>query len=74
MVAYFNQLEPVSENLESTLEQEARKPSADRRDEVANLLNSDRFVASYNACVWWNGCYYCKDDSGSWYCIKCSFF
>lgn len=74
MVAHPNQLERVSDNLKNTLEQEARKASSDRRDEVANLLHSQRVVASYNACVWWNGCYYCKDDTDSWYCVKCCFF
>ena len=74
IVTHLNQLERVSEQLKDTLEQEARKASSDRRDEVANLLNSERMVASYSACVWWNGCYYCKDDSDSWYCVKCSFF
>ena len=74
MVAHLNQLERVSEKLQKTLEREARNPSADRRDEVATLLNSQRLVSYYNACVWWNGCYYCKDDTGSWYCVKCCFF
>lgn len=74
MVAHPNQLERVSEKLKNTLEQEARKTSSDRRDEVASLLHSERVVASYNACVWWNGCYYCKDDTDSWYCVKCCFF
>ncbi len=74
MVARPHQLERVSESLRNTLEQETRQASSDRRDEVASLLHSERVVASYNACVWWNGCYYCKDDSGSWYCVKCCFF
>ena len=74
MVAHLNQLERVSEKLQKTLERESRNPSTDRRDEVATLLNSERLVSYYNACVWWNGCYYCKDDMGSWYCVKCCFF
>lgn len=74
MDGHLNQLERVSEKLQKTLEREARNPSADRRDEVATLLNSQRLVSYYNACVWWNGCYYCKDDTDSWYCVKCSFF
>lgn len=74
MVAYLNELERVSESLRQTLEQEARKPLADRKDEVAALLNSDRFVSDYNACIWWDGCYYCQDESNYWYCVKCCFF
>ena len=74
MVAYLNELERVSEPLRHTLEQEARRPSADRKDEVAALLNSDRSVSDYKACVWWDGCYYCQDKSNYWYCVKCCFF
>jgi hypothetical protein len=74
MVAQTHDLERVSEKLQKTLNQEARKPSADRRDEVARLLNSDRFVSSYNACIWWDGCYYCQDENNYWYCVKCCFF
>ncbi len=73
-MAQTHALEPVSEELRQTLEQEASQASADRRDEVATLLNSERSVASYNACIWWDGCYYCKDESGKWYCIRCTFF
>jgi hypothetical protein len=70
----INGLERVSDKLQTTLNKEARNPSADRKDEVATLLNSERFVASYNACIWWDGCYYCKDEDNYWYCIRCSFF
>lgn len=74
MVAYLNQLKPVSRMLQKTLEQEASRLSADRKDEVAALLNSERIISAYKTCIWWDGCYYCNDDSGSWYCVKCSFF
>jgi hypothetical protein len=74
MVVNLNELERVSDTLQKTLNQEVGKPSADRKDEVATLLNSRRFVSSYNACVWWDGCYYCKDESGNWYCVRCCFF
>ncbi|NES21214.1 MAG: hypothetical protein F6K41_20360 [Symploca sp. SIO3E6] len=68
------QLAPVSEELHKILNQEANKPTADRKDEVATLLNSESFVATYDACIWWDGCYYCQDENDHWYCIKCSFF
>jgi hypothetical protein len=68
-----NQLERVPDELQKTLDREARNPSSDRKNEIANLLNSDRFIADYDACIWWNGCYYCKDDDSNWYCIKCTF-
>jgi hypothetical protein len=73
-VAKTYNLEPVSDQLQKTLNQEARKLASDRKDEVATLLNSASFVSSYNACIWWDGCYYCKDENNSWYCIKCTFF
>jgi hypothetical protein len=67
-------LDRVSTQLQVTLNQEARKASVDRKDEVARLLNSERFVSAYKACLWWDGCYYCQDESNYWYCIRCSFF
>ena len=67
-------LDRVSDALQKTLNQEAHNPSADRRDEVAIMLNSERFASSYKACIWWDGCYYCQDESNYWYCIRCSFF
>lgn len=74
MVTNQYQLEPVSEELKLRLNQEVNKPESDRRDEVADLMNSERFVDAYDACVWWDGCYYCQDDAGDWYCIRCGFF
>jgi hypothetical protein len=72
-VVQINELERVPENLQATLNQEALHPSVDRKDEVAILLNSERFVADYQACVWWDGCYYCQDDEKNWYRIICRF-
>ncbi len=74
MVADLNQLQPVSGNLQNTLEHEACRIAADRKDEVAVLLNSERLLDMYETCVWWDGCYYCKDDKEFWYCVKCCFF
>ncbi len=74
MVADLNQLQPVSGKLQNTLEREACRLSADRKDEVAALLNSERLLAMYKTCIWWDGCYYCKDDREFWYCVKCCFF
>lgn len=74
MVANLYGLARVSEKLQNTLNQEASKLSTDRKDEVATLLNSERFVSSYSACIWWDGCYYCQDERNDWYCVKCCFF
>lgn len=68
-----NDLNRVSESLQATLNQEATKASVDRKDEVARLLNSERFVADYQACIWWDGCYYCQDEDKNWYRISCRF-
>lgn len=67
-------LERVSADLQATLNQEVNKLAANRRDEVAILLNSERFVADYQVCIWWDGCYYCQDDTSNWYRISCRFF
>lgn len=69
------QLQPVSDEIKTRLEQELSKPSAeDRRDDVADLMHSESFVAGYDACVWWDGCYYCRDASGHWYQVRCGFY
>jgi hypothetical protein len=73
-VAKTLEFQRVSDQLQQTLDREVSKPLSDRRDEVATLMNSERLVATYNACIWWDGCYYCKDDMNSWYCVKCCFF
>lgn len=73
-MAHPCELERVSEDLRTLLSEEASKPAADKRDAVADLMNSERFAASYEACVWWDGCYYCQDAKGDWYCIRCGFF
>jgi hypothetical protein len=69
------QLEPVPADLKARLNQEVKKTHVqDRRSDVASLMNSERFVTEYDACVWWDGCYYCRDERGSWYQIRCGFF
>lgn len=68
------QFERVSSQLQATLDREAIKISTDKKDEVANLLHSQRILAHYNSCIWWDGCYYCQDEHKDWYCIKCTFF
>lgn len=73
VVVPSSNLERVPDHLQVTLDKEARKLSSDRKDEVAKLLNSERFVADYNACIWWDGCYYCQDESNNWYRISCRF-
>lgn len=74
-MAHPQELKRVPSELQKTLSLLASKKNVvDKTDEVAALFNSASFVSSYETCIWWDGCYYCKDGNGDWYCIKCSFF
>jgi len=74
-------LSPVTDQaivgkLQQTLAQIAEN-SRDRKDELVDMLSDEqpsksRLVElSYIACIWWEGCYYCQDDQGQWYQVKC---
>lgn len=66
----------VPEALQHTLNDLAAK-MADRKDEVVDLLSGEQPAKSrhvdmsYNQCVWWEGCYYCQDESRRWHRVKC---
>lgn len=71
-----NNYEPVPESLQKTLDEMAAV-LADRKDEVVDLLcdeqpaKSRQVELSYVQCMWWEGCYYCQDESNRWHRIKC---
>lgn len=66
----------VSAALQKTLDEVADRLS-DRKDEIVNLLNDEQPAKSrqvdqlYVRCTWWEGCYYCQDESNQWHRIKC---
>ncbi len=66
----------VSSDLQTKLNELAAVMD-DRKEEFVDLLNSEhpsisrRVEASYSQCIWWEGCYYCRDDNGSWQRVKC---
>jgi hypothetical protein len=66
----------VSEALQKTLDDISTRDS-DRKDEVVDLLGGEQPSKSrmvdmaYSQCVWWEGCYYCQDESMRWYQVKC---
>lgn len=68
--------EVLPESLQKTLNQIAAQ-SADRKDEIVDLLNDEqprksRIVdQTYIQCTWWEGCYYCQDENQQWHRIKC---
>ena len=67
---------PVSPALQKTLDRVAAQ-QGDRKDEVVQLLSDEqpsksRLVEmSYGQCMWWEGCYYCQDETKQWHQIKC---
>lgn len=50
---------------------------ADRKSEVVDLLSDEQptksrqVEMSYTKCMWWEGCYYCQDESQQWHRVKC---
>lgn len=61
----------ISPQLRAQLEQVARDMPRDCRDEVAEKIGYASDLFSYDLCIWWNGCYYCRDQQGVWAQIKC---
>jgi hypothetical protein len=66
----------VPESLQKTLN-ELVDQLGDRKNEVVDLLSDEqpsksRMVdMSYVQCTWWEGCYYCQDESKRWHRVKC---
>lgn len=66
----------ISEVLQTKLD-EISEQLADRKDEIVELLSDEqpsksRMVdVSYTQCTWWEGCYYCRDESKQWHRVKC---
>lgn len=66
----------VSDSLQKTLDEIAAK-MADRKDEVVDILSGEQpaksrqVEMSYGKCMWWEGCYYCQDESNRWHRVKC---
>jgi hypothetical protein len=66
----------ISEVLQTKLD-EVSQQLDDRKDEIVELLSDEqpsksRMVdVSYTQCTWWEGCYYCRDESKQWHRVKC---
>jgi hypothetical protein len=66
----------VPASLQKTLDEIALK-HADRKHEVVELLGGEQPTKSrqvdlaYSQCTWWEGCYYCRDESKQWHRVKC---
>jgi hypothetical protein len=63
--------------LSQVLDQVASVQPTDRKPEIVNLLSNEqpaksRMVdQSYLQCTWWEGCYYCQDETRQWHQVKC---
>jgi hypothetical protein len=72
--ATYQNLVPTA--LHTTLNDVAGRMS-DRKDEIVDLLSGEQPAKSrqvdlsYVRCTWLEGCYYCQDEQGQWYRIKC---
>ncbi|WP_218079768.1 hypothetical protein [Anthocerotibacter panamensis] len=67
----LEQMVPVSSELQRLLDRMSCDPSVDRKSEVFELLQGEALPMGVRACAWWNGCYYCKDESGCWHSVLC---
>lgn len=67
----------LSEFLSQILDQAAAMQPTDRKDEIVELLSNEQPTKSrlvdqaYNQCTWWEGCYYCQDETQQWHQVKC---
>jgi hypothetical protein len=70
------QIDSLPKSLQNTLNQLVAQ-LGDRKSEVVDLLSDEqpsksRLVdMSYTQCIWWEGCYYCQDESQQWHRVKC---
>jgi hypothetical protein len=66
----------ISEALQASLDEMAEQ-AADCKEQVVELLNDEQPAKSrmvdlaYTQCTWWEGCYYCRDESKQWHRVKC---
>jgi len=61
----------ISSELQAQLDQVAQKLSHDCKDELAEQIGYANPLFGYERCIWWQGCYYCRDQQGNWAQIKC---
>ncbi len=66
----------VPEAIQKSLDEIAEQ-MADCKEQVVELLNDEQPAKSrmvdltYSQCTWWEGCYYCRDESKQWHQVKC---
>lgn len=66
----------IPQTLSATLSQIGGALS-DRKAEIVELLSGEQPAKSrlvemaYSKCAWWEGCYYCCDETSQWHQVKC---
>ncbi|HIK56298.1 MAG TPA: hypothetical protein IGS37_14195 [Synechococcales cyanobacterium M55_K2018_004] len=66
----------ISPSLRQTLDRVANR-IADRKHEIVDLLReehpemSEHVATTFQHCIWWEGCYYCKGEDGEWQRVRC---
>lgn len=66
----------ISDELKKTLDKIADR-ATNRKDELVEMLDGEQpakshmVETSYGQCIWWEGCYYCQDESKQWHRVKC---
>lgn len=66
----------VPDSLQQLLDRIAPK-TADRKHEIVDLLHdeqpskSQQIQSTYTHCIWWEGCYYCRDKDQQWQRVQC---
>lgn len=66
---------PVADELQETLDLLTDQVAAESLQEVAKLLESkspslsSEVESSFQTCTWWDGDYYCQDETWQWHLL-----
>lgn len=67
---------PVADELQETLDLFTDQVTAEKLDEVVQLLNSkspalsSEVESSFQTCTRWDGDYYCQDENWQWHLLE----
>ncbi|MEN9205720.1 MAG: hypothetical protein Q6J68_04940 [Thermostichales cyanobacterium SZTDM-1c_bins_54] len=61
----------VSRDVQQLLEQLLAEHPHSCLEELGDAIGNWKLLADYDFCLWWQGCYYCRDPQGDWKQITC---
>ncbi|MDX2272546.1 MAG: hypothetical protein NW237_11465 [Cyanobacteriota bacterium] len=61
----------VSSDLQAQLDRLSQQHQRDCKAEIAEQLSEVSQLIDYDVCLWWDGCYYCRNEVGVWEQVRC---